>query len=85
MNEDELRKEFEKWAKTQHHDVSKPFSRSKNYASGYTEFCWRAWKASREALCVSLPKPFGSSLMCNDFLTYEEVIEALDKAGVKYK
>lgn len=55
------------------------------YAFGRYDVAWRLWQASRKAVCVSLPKPFGSSTMCNDFLIYGEVTKALDKAGVAYK
>lgn len=84
MNEDELRKEFEEWAGGVHGlPVEKLILGT--YRSIGTYDAWCAWKASRETLCVSLPKPFGSSTMCNDFVIYGEVEKALDKAGVKYK
>lgn len=85
MTEDRMRAEFEDWAKVQLGGSMAIREDDGCYRDYDIENAWLGWQASRNAVCVHLPKPFGSSTMCNDFLTYGEVTEALDKAGVKYK
>ncbi|MGL4753450.1 MAG: hypothetical protein ACRCXB_13800 [Aeromonadaceae bacterium] len=75
---DKMREEFEAWAKKDELAINR-------YDDGYlfddTNDCWRAWKASRAALCVELPEGDGGSQDTN--LIAVEV--ALDNAGVPYK
>ena len=46
---------------------------------------WAGWKASRAALCVELPKQwFDDGLDC-DLMEANQVGNALDAAGIRYK
>jgi hypothetical protein len=46
---------------------------------------WVAWRASRESLCVELPRQwFDDGLEC-DLMVANRVLDALDDAGVRYK
>ncbi len=87
MNE-QMRKEFEAWAK----DASKGFTlylyvapcdSGLVYTNDLTLRMWQAWQASRAALVVELPDwfVFGIDAACYR----DDVIEALNKAGVSYK
>ena len=44
---------------------------------------WKAWQASRAALCVELPDS-ERSVDCGDILYRSDVEEALDAAGIRY-
>jgi len=53
-----------------------------NYRSVVTMAAWKAWQASRAALCVELPKPeYAVSCSYNE----ESVKASLDAAGIRYK
>lgn len=51
-----------------------------NYADRHVNNMWKAWRASRAALCIELPEN------CKGMaLTVDEFHKQLDKAGVTYK
>ena len=71
---DKMREEFEAWISKQ----------------GYfwivnKEAYWEAWKASRAALCVNLPKQWYNDGLDSDLMEAHHVGKALDAAGVRYK
>lgn len=74
---DKMREEFEAWAINC--DLC-TFAVGDEYKYMTTEWAWRAWKASRAALCIELPEN------CKGMaLTVDEFHKQLDKAGVSYK
>ncbi|MFK0894518.1 MULTISPECIES: hypothetical protein [Pseudomonas aeruginosa group] len=88
--EQAMRDEFEAWA-TKHRMPIHRDGVVTDYAARCTDECWQAWKASRAALRVRLPKPYGSSSLD----AYPELAEfnrgireclaALQKAGIEVK
>lgn len=74
---DKMREEFEAWAINC--DLC-TFAVGDEYKYMTTEWAWRAWKASRAALCIELPENCKSMA-----LTVDEFHKQLDKAGVPYK
>lgn len=97
----DMREEFEAWATNRCVSITKApeammfFGGRRVPASCYimadTELAWEAWQASRAALRVRLPKPYGSSSLD----AYPELAEfnrgireclaALQKAGIEVK
>jgi hypothetical protein len=85
-----MREEFEAWA-TKHRMPIHRDGVVTDYAARCTDECWQAWKASRAALRVRLPKPYGSSSLD----AYPELAEfnrgireclaALQRAGIEVK
>ena len=87
---DKVREEFEAWATSAGY-ITKMITQIAGevsegiaiYANGQTRSAWQAWQASRKALVVELPDFFVSGI---DAAVYrDDVIEALDEAGVSYK
>ncbi|HGM4801249.1 TPA: hypothetical protein ACKPXV_004165 [Pseudomonas aeruginosa] len=88
--EQAMREEFEAWA-TKHRMPIHRDGVVTDYAARCTDECWQAWKASRAALRVRLPKPYGSSSLD----AYPELAEfnrgireclaALQQAGIEVK
>ncbi|HEK1278413.1 TPA: hypothetical protein SMQ80_005033 [Pseudomonas aeruginosa] len=88
--EQAMREEFEAWA-TKHRMPIHRDGVVTDYAARCTDECWQAWKASRAALRVRPPKPYGSSSLD----AYPELAEfnrgireclaALQKAGIEVK
>ncbi|HBO1351773.1 TPA: hypothetical protein ACVGOL_003872 [Pseudomonas aeruginosa] len=86
----DIREEFEAWA-TKHRMPIHRDGVVTDYAARCTDECWQAWKASRAALRVRLPKPYGSSSLD----AYPELAEfnrgireclaALQQAGIEVK
>ncbi|OXT81571.1 hypothetical protein CF340_20915 [Pseudomonas aeruginosa] len=86
----DMREEFEAWA-TKHRMPIHRDGVVTDYAARCTDECWQAWKASRAALRVRLPKPYGSSSLD----AYPELAEfnrgireclaALQQAGIEVK
>lgn len=84
----DMREEFEAWA-TKHRMPIHRDGVVTDYAARCTDECWQAWKASRAALRVRLPKPYGSSSLD----AYPELAEfnrgireclaALQRAGIE--
>ena len=53
--------------------------RDDTYSTSTLHFAWWAWKQSREALVIDLPKVIGSLMYSSD------VYEAVEAAGLKVK
>ena len=71
-----MREEFEVWAC----NYSLKIADWGNYADRHVNNMWKAWRASRAALCIELPEN------CKGMaLTVDEFHKQLDKAGVAYK
>lgn len=87
---DKMREEFEEWAVSAGYITKmvipmtgEDSQKKAIYANGQTRSAWKAWQASRKALVVELPDFFVSGI---DAAVYrDDVIEALDAAGVSYK
>ena len=73
-----MRKDFEEWAK------SLPMANLKRHLSGYENAqinsYWSVWQASRQSLAVKLPRVTGDAVY-----DAQEVLDALDAAGVRYE
>jgi len=91
MTEDQMRAEFEEWAKT---DQGLDMFRLPHggYRSFATHQAWSAWQASRKMVCVELPLKVTrgngfDSEEDDEFynLAIDYCAAALDKAGVAYK
>ncbi|MBG6482534.1 hypothetical protein I5I37_15440 [Pseudomonas aeruginosa] len=86
----DMREEFEAWA-TKHRMPIHRDGVVTDYAARCTDECWQAWKASRAALRVVLPKPYGSpSLDAYPELAefnrgIRECLAALQQAGIEVK
>ena len=80
MMTDKMKEEFEKcWLECGDCEVDDIYSTNE-----YEVFKF-AWKASRAAQCVELPKQwFDDGLEC-DLMVANRVLDALDDAGVRYK
>ena len=74
---EKMREEFESWAISCHMCT---YLGGVEYRHQSTEWAWRAWQASRAALCVELPENCKGKA-----LTVSELHQQLDKAGVSYK
>ena len=86
---DKMREDFEAWHIEQckadgmdWRDLSSELDRDGDgYVYTGAQYAWRGWKASREALCVELPR------CCNEEQdSYRlNIIDSLDDAGVSYE
>ncbi len=82
MSNDKMREEFEAAVAL---EAKEPVlavylsRRDDTYSTSTLHFAWWAWKASREALVIDLPKVIGSLMYSSD------VYEAIEAAGVKVK
>ena len=88
---DKMREDFEVWYEgvtglpVEFNDVGIPVSIGSALSETVTMGMWVAWRASRESLCVELPKQwFDDGLEC-DLMEANRVLDALDAAGVRYK
>ena len=88
---DKMREEFKTWydgitgSSVEFNDVGIPVSIGSALSDTTTMGMWVAWRASRESLCVELPKQwFDDGLGC-DLMEVNHVADALDAAGVRYK
>lgn len=74
---DKMRDEFEVWACNYNLKIAD----WGNYADRHVNNMWKAWQASRAALCVQMPR------CCNEEQdSYRlNVIDSLDDAGVSYE
>ncbi|HGT3125612.1 TPA: hypothetical protein ACM2X5_002306 [Pseudomonas aeruginosa] len=90
----DMREEFEAWvtkAMGGYADLRKSNDPNFDYDDVDVDFAYQAWKASRAALRVRLPKPYGSSSLD----AYPELAEfnrgireclaALQRAGIEVK
>ncbi len=86
----DMREEFEAWA-TKHRMPIHRDGVVTDYAARCTDECWQAWKASRAALNVRLPKPYGSSSLdaYSELAEFNrgimECLAALQQAGIEVK
>ncbi|KAA5680782.1 hypothetical protein F3G60_04270 [Pseudomonas aeruginosa] len=86
----DMREEFEAWA-TKHRMPIHRDGVVTDYAARCTDECWQAWKASRAALRVRLPKPYGSSSLdaYSELAEFNrgimECLAALQQAGIEVK
>ena len=82
MSNDKMREEFEAAVAL---EAKEPVlavylsRRDDTYSTSTLHFAWWAWKASREALVIELPKVIGSLMYSSD------VYEAVEAAGLKVK
>lgn len=80
---EKMREEFEAWFEADSMPLGSIWLKKDDdddYARMPTYYAWRAWQASRAALCVELPEN------CKGMaLTVDEFHKQLDKAGVPYK
>ena len=88
---DKMREDFEVWYEgvtglpVEFNDVGIPVSIGSALSETVTMGMWVAWRASRESLCVELPKQwFDDGLEC-ELMVADLVLDALDEAGVSYK
>lgn len=86
---DKMREEFEAWAINC--DLC-TFAVGDEYKYMTTEWAWRAWEASRAALCVELPKitdfakdSRGAREVLNFEFAVECVARELNDVGVRYE
>ncbi|EMO9845309.1 hypothetical protein RWC52_000289 [Pseudomonas aeruginosa] len=80
----DMREEFEAWA-TKHRMPIHRDGVVTDYAARCTDECWQAWKASRAALRVELPKSYAAleyAPKTNVFNIIDMVI-ALQQAGIE--
>ena len=86
---DRMREEFEYWCASIGFTLKPNAFDNGDYAMGYGWQEWNAWKASRAALCVELPKTPGFSASDEPDLAYEEGIDdmkdILESMGVTCK
>ena len=75
---DKMREEFETWFDSKH----KTENESLNFA--IREAMFDAWKASRAALCVEIPKQYSTDSIGSAYCA-DAVIDSIDRAGVRYK
>ncbi|ENC9823535.1 hypothetical protein ABLG04_001234 [Pseudomonas aeruginosa] len=86
----DMREEFEKWA-TKHRMPIHRDGVVTDYSARCTDECWQAWQASRAALNVRLPKPYGSSSLdaYSELAEFNrgimECLAALQQAGIEVK
>lgn len=84
---DKMREEFEVWACNYNLKIAD----WGNYADRHVNNMWKAWQASRAALCVKLPSFENGSLRgyggdCEEArAVVDSVAESLEKAGVRYE
>lgn len=88
---DKMREDFGVWYEgvtglpVEFNDAGIPVSIGSALSETVTMGMWVAWRASRESLCVELPKQwFDDGLEC-ELMVANLVLDALDDAGVSYK
>ena len=87
---DKMREEFKTWhdgitgASVEFNDVGIPVSIGSALSDTTTMGMWVAWRASRESLCVELPKQYSTDSIGSAYCV-DAVIDSLDSAGVQYK
>ena len=87
---DKIMEEFKAWYEgvtglpVEFNDVGIPASIGSALSETVTMGMWVAWRASRESLCVELPKTTEHESMDN-LVNIKHVKQSLDLAGVLYK
>ena len=85
-----MREEFEVWYEgvtglpVEFNDVGIPVSIGSTLSETVTMGMWVAWRASRESLCVELPKDYSTDSIGLAYCAVA-VVGSLDAAGVSYK
>ena len=88
---DKMREEFEAWyegmtgSSVEFNDVGIPVSIGSALSETTTMGMWLAWRASRESLCVELPKNYSTTNSIGLAYCTVAVVDSLDAAGVSYK
>ena len=93
---DKMREEFEAWfCSTIPYPIAKTswfaVMEDGDYIITDVQAAWAGWKASRESLCVSLPRFENGSLRgcsgdCEEArVVVDCIVDALEEAGVSYK
>ena len=86
-----MREEFKTWhdgitgSSVEFNDVGIPVSIGSALSDTTIMGMWVAWRASRESLCVELPKQWLDEGLGCDLMEANHVADALDAAGVSYK
>lgn len=78
---DKMREEFEVWFASIYHTPPWPTRYDGSYYCDTANDLFECWKASRAALCVELPRCWNDEQ--RDYR--DELVNALDKAGVSHK
>ena len=87
---DKMREEFKTWhdgitgSSVEFNDVGIPVSIGSALSETVTMGMWVAWRASRESLCVELPKYYSTDYIGLAYCA-DAVVDSLDAAGVSYK
>ena len=82
---EQVRKEFEEWAKEDGIDLELVVTpHGSYYADEEARAAWDGWQASRQALVVELPQ-HEYKVSIGWYLPFDKTVEQLDKAGVSYK
>ena len=78
------REQFEVWATNAGFIVT---TKNDGYLYPATNSAWQTWQASREEIEIELPEPCSPGDFCIDIpaQAHHEVIEAIEKAGLKVK
>ena len=88
---DKMREEFKAWYEAatglpvEFNDAGIPVSIGSALSETVTIGMWVAWRASRESLCVELPRQWFDDGLDSDLMEANLVLDALDDAGVRYK
>ncbi|HXD09502.1 MAG TPA: hypothetical protein VN653_05525 [Anaerolineales bacterium] len=91
MSAEKMRKEFEAWAAKHKHNLLRD-GVVVDYACRYTDLAWPAWQASRAAIEVELPEPYGA-FGCmghgmgeaDTVIDYDGTVEAIESLDLKVK
>ena len=94
---DKMREDYEAWFKSfadidvifdengQAFAISSPVTHGDKIVNTVVDGAWKAWQASRAALCVKLPRQtYDEDLDCDTMIAHH-VGKALDAAGIRYK
>ena len=87
---DKMREEFKTWhdgitgSSVEFNDAGIPVSIGSALSDTVTIGMWVAWRASRESLCVELPKYYSTDSVGLAYCA-DAVVDSLDAAGVPYK
>lgn len=86
MSEEQMREEFEAWARIPKGDYGLPYFTIRKddgrYIDGLSNIAWEAWQASRKALVVELPD---SHPMDQGLVYLDDCREAIEAAGITVK
>ncbi|WP_439885625.1 hypothetical protein ACTACK_10445 [Pseudomonas syringae] len=88
MSNDKMREEFEAWVLREYPNQHMGRFATGEYHSTVIEHCWQAWRASRAALVIELPKIVGyegayDSFRDNDFAALpDEFFDADETYGL---